>query len=84
MTNDASGPQRSSLFGSVDNGPLSSSSYIDQQRPSVTSSKISVANLEELVLKHDNQDFSEQGYKKKPEHSDNQINSFSRLQLTPY
>lgn len=44
----------------VINGPLGSSPSIDEyDRPCVTSNKISVAKLEELVVKQYNQDFSE-------------------------
>ena len=52
------------------NGPLGSTAPADEQgRPQVTSNRISVAKLEELLVQQYNQDFSELAYNEKQEHS---------------
>lgn len=51
------------------NGPLGSAPVDEHGKPRITSNRISVARLEELLVQQYNQDFSEVAYNEKQEHS---------------
>lgn len=56
------------VLGWVVNGPLNSCTAMEGSGPpAVTANRISVANLEELVIRQYNQDFSEKEYEEKSE-----------------
>ncbi|KAK0148998.1 hypothetical protein N1851_010605 [Merluccius polli] len=57
-------------LGWIVNGPLGISSHVDKHgRQQVTTNRISVARLEDLLIQQYNQDFPELNYEEKAEHS---------------
>ncbi|XP_035983363.1 uncharacterized protein LOC118557443 [Fundulus heteroclitus] len=57
-------------LGWIVNGPLGTSPPLDQHgRPQIVANRISVARLEELLVRQYNQDFSELAHQEKAEHS---------------